>query len=110
MADAKEYEENGVRFSVAQVEERSPSPTSPKREQLLAALGVARQRTRIVLRRVAGHRHQHAELLPSRGGQRDFLRSINYPELTDHTWLLGGVVSRKKQLLPYLTECLARVL
>ena len=42
-------------------------------------------------------------------GNEDFLRSITYPEQSDRVWFLEGVVSRKKQLLPYLTECLARV-
>lgn len=39
-----------------------------------------------------------------------FLRSINVPELTVHTWLLEGVVLRMTQLLAHLTGCLARVL
>lgn len=110
MADAKEYEENGVRFSVAQVEEVTFAHFEPKRDQLLAALG-SRVKERGLLFAallVTDINTQNSYLLVE--GSGDFLRSINYPELTEHTWLLEGVVSRKKQLLPYLTECLARVL
>ena len=40
-------------------------------------------------------------------GSPDFLRSITYPEVSENVWRLESVVSRKKQLLPYLTECLS---
>ena len=35
-------------------------------------------------------------------------RRIDYPEVEDGIYELEGVVSRKKQLLPYLTHCLAQ--
>ena len=41
-------------------------------------------------------------------GPDNFLRQIDYPEMERGMFELAGVVSRKKQLLPYLTHCLKR--
>ena len=108
-ADAKHYEEKGLRFSVAQIEEVTFANFDSQREHLLAAL---RERVRseglfFAALLVTDINEQNSYLLVE--GNDDFLRSITYPEQSDRVWFLEGVVSRKKQLLPYLTECLARV-
>lgn len=107
LADCKEYEEHGVRFSVAQIEEVTFASFDERRDQLLAAL---RERTVaaglfFAALLVTDINLQNSYLLAE--GDPDFLRTINYPQEADRVWFLEGVVSRKKQLLPYLTECLA---
>jgi manganese-dependent inorganic pyrophosphatase len=42
-------------------------------------------------------------------GAPEFLQRINFPSHGPHVWELHGVVSRKKQLLPYLLQCLSGV-
>jgi manganese-dependent inorganic pyrophosphatase len=42
-------------------------------------------------------------------GSESFTRLIDFPEDGRHVWQLDGIVSRKKQLLPYLTDLLARM-
>ena len=42
-------------------------------------------------------------------GAPAFLRQMDYPKLEPGLHKLDGIVSRKKQLLPYLTHCLAQV-
>ncbi|NOX99915.1 MAG: hypothetical protein GXP30_09325 [Verrucomicrobia bacterium] len=42
-------------------------------------------------------------------GSEAFLKTIDYPVVGQQAWRLGGVVSRKKQLLPYLLTCLDRM-
>lgn len=37
------------------------------------------------------------------------LAAIDYPEIEPGIYELKGVVSRKKQLLPFLTHCLAKM-
>ena len=38
-----------------------------------------------------------------------FLREIDFPQKGANIWELEGVVSRKKQLLPYLLRCVDRM-
>lgn len=106
-ADSKDYEERGLKFSVAQIEEVTFGSFEEKREALLSAL---RKRTAagdllFAALLVTDINKQNSYLLAE--GDPDFLRTINYPEKSERVWFLEGVVSRKKQLLPYLTECLA---
>jgi len=42
-------------------------------------------------------------------GAESLLRHIDYPKVERGIYELEGVVSRKKQLLPCLTHCLAKV-
>ena len=42
-------------------------------------------------------------------GSESLLRQIDYPQREPAIYELKGVVSRKKQLLPYLSHCLERV-
>ena len=48
---------------------------------------------------------QNSLLLVS--GAPGFLQRIDFPQRGQHVWELNGIVSRKKQLLPYLLQCLA---
>lgn len=107
-ADCKEYEERGQRFSVAQIEELSFAPFETRKQALLDALEAHR----------AAHRYLFAALLVTdvntqnsillARGASSFVRLIDYPDAGEGSWRLDGVVSRKKQLLPYLTGLLVR--
>ncbi len=104
--DCKEYEEAGYRFTVSQIEELSFSHFPEKQDALLAAL---EQHQR------AGQFHFAALLVTDINtqtsillchGAAEFLHRIDFPAHGPHRWELAGVVSRKKQLLPYLLHCL----
>ncbi|MFZ4681793.1 MAG: putative manganese-dependent inorganic diphosphatase [Terrimicrobiaceae bacterium] len=107
-ADCKEYEERGQRFSVAQIEELSFAPFESKKSALLDALEAYRVAHRYVFSTllVTDVNTQNSILLVR--GAHSFTRLIDYPEAGEGAWKLDGVVSRKKQLLPYLTGLLAR--
>ena len=108
-ADSKVYEERGLKFSVAQIEEVTFSGFDQHQGSLRAALRerVEREGLFFAALLLTDIKTQNSYLLAE--GNAEFLRAINYPEQAENVWLLAGVVSRKKQLLPYLTECLAAV-
>jgi manganese-dependent inorganic pyrophosphatase len=108
-ADAKDYEEHGIRFSVAQIEEVTFAHFDQRRESLLDALRGRVEGNSVLFAAllVTDINKQNSYLLVE--GDPDFLRAITYPQQSDRVWFLEGVVSRKKQLLPYLSECLAAV-
>ena len=107
--DCKEYAESGQIFSVAQIEELGFDNFYKRQAEVQAALDAYRTSkgylfsallvTDVVL--------QTSLLLVA--GPARFIGSIPYPELSPGIFQLAGVVSRKKQLLPFLTHHLGRV-
>jgi manganese-dependent inorganic pyrophosphatase len=107
--DCKEYRENGATFSVAQIEELGFDQFWKRKEELLAALGEY-QRSRgylfsvLMVTDVTG---QCSLLLVA--GAKEFMARIDYPQVEPGVFELREVVSRKKQLLPFLTHGLQRM-
>jgi manganese-dependent inorganic pyrophosphatase len=108
-ADSKEYEHGSARYSVAQIEELSFAPFKAKRQALLEALEAHRSAKGYLFAAllITDINTQNSILLVR--GDKSFTRLIDYPEAGENGWKLDGVVSRKKQLLPYLTGLLARL-
>jgi manganese-dependent inorganic pyrophosphatase len=108
-ADCKPYEENGHRFSVAQIEELTFAHFDEKQEALLDALGAVQKRDGLLFSclLVTDINTQTSLLLVQ--GMDAFLRVIDFPLRSPHIWHLAGIVSRKKQLLPYLIHCVAQM-
>ena len=105
--DCKEYAERGRRFSVAQIEEVGFEQFDARKTEVAAALEHYR----------ANHDYLFSALLVTDvvvqnslllvAGAPAFLKTICYPEREPGVFELNDVVSRKKQLLPFLTDCLA---
>jgi manganese-dependent inorganic pyrophosphatase len=105
-SDCKEYLEQGARFSVAQIEEVGFDQFHRHKPELVTALEEHRHR----------HHYDFAALLVTDvatqssilllAGPKDILDLVDYPELEAGIFDLRGVVSRKKQVLPYLTHSL----
>lgn len=108
-ADSKLYVEGEHRFTVAQIEELTFAHFEDKRPGLLAALEAHRRRENLLFATllVTDINTQSSLLLAH--GRDEFLATIDYPPVSSHVWELNGVVSRKKQLLPYLLQCVARM-
>ena len=104
--DCKEYAENGSKFSVAQIEEIGFEQFWKRKDELLAALEVYRGKSAYHFSAllVTDVTTQSSLLLAV--GDEKFIRRIDYPRLEPGIYELRDVVSRKKQLLPYLTHCL----
>jgi manganese-dependent inorganic pyrophosphatase len=107
--DCKEYVEEGLRFSVAQIEEigfthfwerkndvvEAVQKYCSEKGYYMAALLVTDVVSQISLLVIAA--------------PENFLTLISYPEIEEGIYKLEGVVSRIIQLLPFLTHCLAQV-
>jgi manganese-dependent inorganic pyrophosphatase len=108
-ADSKEYASDRGRFIVAQIEELTFSHLPEKQAALIEALGqrVRNQGLLFMALLVTDINTQNSLLLAC--GSDSFLREIDFPQRTANVWELEGVVSRKKQLLPYLLRCVERM-
>ncbi len=108
-ADCKEYVERGRKFSVAQIEELGFEQFWKRKAEVLKALEEYREQNDYLFSAllVTDVVMQTSILLVS--GNKQFVSKIDHPEREPGIYELSGIVSRKKQLLPYLTHCLARV-
>jgi manganese-dependent inorganic pyrophosphatase len=107
--DCKEYVERGRTFSVAQIEEIGFEQFWQRKAEVLTALANYR----------AGKGYYFSALLVTDvttqtslllvAGAEPFLAQIDYPEVEPGIHELRSVVSRKKQVLPYLTHCLEKM-
>jgi len=107
--DCKEYRENGVAFSVAQIEEIGFDQFWKRKDELLAALEAYRAKCAYLFSSllVTDVTTQCSLLLVM--GSENFVKGIDYPRLEPGIYELRDVVSRKKQLLPFLTHCLKKM-
>jgi manganese-dependent inorganic pyrophosphatase len=104
--DCKEYAENGGKFSVAQIEETGFDQFWKRKDELLGALEEYRASRAYLFSTllVTDVTTQNSLLLVV--GDEKFIKRIDHPRLEPGVYELLDVVSRKKQLLPYLTHCL----
>jgi manganese-dependent inorganic pyrophosphatase len=104
--DCKEYQEDGVRFSVAQIEEIGFTHFWKRKAELLDALESYRHsRGYLFSALLVTDVNSQSSLLLAVGDSR-FTSRLDYPRVESGVYELKGIVSRKKQLLPYLTHCL----
>jgi manganese-dependent inorganic pyrophosphatase len=106
-SDRKEFEENGYRVSISQVEEIGFDYFWPAREALQEELR----------RLIREHQLDLACLMITDITLNDSLllieapaelrQKIGYPRRDSHLFILKGVVSRKKQLFPFIGSLLA---
>lgn len=105
--DLKVYEEAAGRFSVSQVEELGFDNLWEHREALYEALEEVRQEESLLFSAlmVTNINTQNSLLLVR--GDITVINAITYPHQAAHdVFELNGIVSRKKQLIPYLTTLL----
>ena len=109
VADCKDYEESGFRFSVAQIEELSFAYFDDKKAALFEALEEYRKKNDAYFSSllVTDVNTQNSRLLIA--APPEFQELIHYPNLGPNLYELNNIVSRKKQLVPYLLDCLQRV-
>jgi manganese-dependent inorganic pyrophosphatase len=107
--DMKEYTEQGLSFSVSQIETDNPGSLVARRAEITGALEQVRE----------GKDHLFAALLVTDvtvlnsllfvTGKKPFIRRINFPMREPGIYVLKDVVSRKKQLMPLLAELVEKV-
>jgi manganese-dependent inorganic pyrophosphatase len=104
--DCKEFTEHGVRFSISQIEETGFDLFWDRKEDLRAALEAhaARQGLAFSALLVTDVVSNGSLLLLSR--EDEAWEEVNYPRLDRGLYELKNVVSRKKQLLPFISRLL----
>lgn len=106
-SDRKEFNESGFKISISQIEELDHSGFWPKEEALRE--GLERVRTEggydLALLAVTDILKKDSLLLIC--GDEEVIAKIRYPELGPNLYEMHGVVSRKKQLFPWISRLVA---
>jgi manganese-dependent inorganic pyrophosphatase len=107
--DCKEYTEDGIRFSVAQIEEIGFEEFWRRKTELLEALEDYRRGKDYLFSALLVTDVNSQSSLLALTGEARLAELIDYPRIEQGVYELRNVVSRKKQLLPYLTHSLAQI-
>lgn len=104
--DCKEFEDRGHRFSISQIEEIGFELFWERREELLGALiELTKERNLDFSAMLVTDIISNGSLLLM-SHEPDFWEAINYPTVERYLYKLDDVVSRKKQLLPLISQLL----
>lgn len=105
--DCKIYHEGEFHFSVSQVEELGFTNFWDHQQQLLDALEEFRKKEGLMFALLFITDVNTQNSLLAVRGDHDIIEHIGYPQIDNHPiFELQGVVSRKKQLIPYITSLL----
>lgn len=108
VADCKEFAEQGHVFSVAQIEELGFEQFWKRKDDVFMALeNYRRQKNYFFSALLVTDVVSNSSLLLVTGNE-SFIKLIDYPLVEEGVFELAGVVSRKKQLLPYITHSLKK--
>jgi manganese-dependent inorganic pyrophosphatase len=108
-ADCKEYSEAQRTFSVAQIEEIGFEQFFKRKDAVVNALAEYRASKNYFFSALLVSDVVTQDSLLLVAGAPEFLDTIDYPEVEPGIYEMKGVVSRKKQLLPFLTHCLGKI-
>lgn len=108
-SDRKEFEESGYRLSISQVEEIGFDYFWPAREALQETLRTTIQANNLDFACLMITDITLNDSLLLIEASQEIRQLISYPKKDSHLFILKGVVSRKKQLFPYLSSVLAEI-
>ncbi len=107
--DMKEYNEGSVKFTVSQIEVDHTGEILERKDEFFNELETQRKSKGALFTAllVTDITRLSSELFVS--AEKNFLSVLNFPKSDDGLYFLKDVVSRKKQLIPMLTELLEKV-
>ena len=108
-SDRKVFEENGWHISISQIEELGLDEFWKREDELQAALQklLEKHNLHFACLMVTDITRHHSVLLVA--GDQRVIDAIDYPQATPHAYDMAGVVSRKKQLFPYMSHVVTKL-
>jgi manganese-dependent inorganic pyrophosphatase len=108
-ADRKEFTDEGVRITIAQIEELGLEPFEGRRKELEAGLSELAEREKFDLAVLAvTDIAKHHSLVLAAGDIR-LVRGIPFEVIDEGLFSAPGVVSRKKQLFPAVCQAVRKI-
>lgn len=105
--DMKEYNENGLIFTVSQIELDGTEEVLNRKNEFLDDLEIARRSHGALFSTLLVTDISTLSSVMLVASEEKFLQCVHFPKQDEHIYFLKDVVSRKKQLIPMLSEVLA---
>ncbi|MDR2521473.1 MAG: putative manganese-dependent inorganic diphosphatase [Spirochaetaceae bacterium] len=102
--DMKVYEEHGQRYTVSQIETSDLHSLVSRRQELLSELDQIRGAKNLLFAALLVTDVTTLDSLLFIAAKKDFLTLVTFPKVEAGVFLLKEIVSRKKQLIPLLSE------
>ncbi len=108
-SDRKVFEENGWHISISQIEELGLDEFWKREKDLQAALQalLTKHSLHFACLMVTDITRHHSVLIVA--GDQRVIDAIDYPQAKEHVYDMAGVVSRKKQLFPYMSHVVTKL-
>jgi manganese-dependent inorganic pyrophosphatase len=106
--DMKKYNYNDRNYSVSQIEVTSFDEIQKHKEEIGEALSALKSKEHLLFAALMITDITYLNSLLLIIGDHDFIKEINYQKFDSNTFMMKGVVSRKKQLMPYLIDLLKK--
>jgi manganese-dependent inorganic pyrophosphatase len=102
--DMKEYAEQGKTFSVSQIETDAPDILIDRKDELFSALDEIRKAGAMLFAALLVTDVTTLDSVFYVRGDKSFVSRLRFPVISEGIYLLKEVVSRKKQLIPLISE------
>ncbi len=108
-ADRKAFDDDGVKVTIAQIEELGLQAFEHRKEELMQALGTlaAEEGFDLAVLAVTDIARHHSVVLAA--GDERLLRSLPFEQVSPGCYDAPGVVSRKKQLFPAVCQAIRKL-
>jgi manganese-dependent inorganic pyrophosphatase len=107
--DMKEYSEQDAEFSVSQIETDRPDDIIVRREEILGELERIRLSRKYLFSALLVTDVAALDSLLFVAGEKTFITQIKFPRRDAGIYVMKDVVSRKKQLIPLLSELVEKI-
>jgi manganese-dependent inorganic pyrophosphatase len=107
--DLKIYEESGWKLAVSQMETVGFETFKEMSHALAGELSRAREESECHFSCLMVTDITSSSSLLLCSGEEKIIKAITYPRIGDHHFEMAGVLSRKKQMIPYLTDLLRQL-
>ncbi|MDR0878392.1 MAG: putative manganese-dependent inorganic diphosphatase [Treponema sp.] len=108
--DMKEYSEQGITFSVSQIETDAPQAIVARKEEIFAALEKSCSAKGLLFSALLVTDVTALDSLFFTAGKKSFTSQLHFPQADDGIYILKEIVSRKKQLIPLLAELIEKMM
>jgi len=107
--DMKKYSHYDKLYSVSQIEVTSFNEIQKRKDEISEALSALKTKENLLFAALMITDITYLDSLLLIIGEHDFTKEVGYPKFDDNTYIMKGIVSRKKQLMPYLIDLLKKV-